>query len=148
MFQWMLSHLGLFLCVLPHDRWLRVGTAMAYNGWTKHLGQTSSWHLVGVTVGGNPVWKERRKCFDSHVFMLHRFLNTVVYVFTYFCKWSITKARVSLLQGGSSAMDSSVEARPSSSLSASAGTKVTTPHCHTTSNTNFSCTACWVRPNK
>ena len=61
MFQWMLSHLGLFLRVLPHDRWLRVGTAMAYNGWTKHLGQTSSWHLVGVTVGGNPVWKERRR---------------------------------------------------------------------------------------
>ena len=55
MLQWMLSHLGLFLRVLPHDRWLRIGTAMAYNGWTKHLGQTSSWHLVGVTVGGNPV---------------------------------------------------------------------------------------------
>ena len=56
-----LSHLGLFLCVLPHDRWLRVGTAMAYNGWTKHLGQTSSWHLIGITVGSNSVWREREK---------------------------------------------------------------------------------------
>lgn len=53
------SHLGLFLCILPHDGRFRVGTPMAHNGGAKHLGQTGSWHLVGITVGSNPVEEGR-----------------------------------------------------------------------------------------
>jgi len=32
---------------------------MAHNGGAKHLGQTGSWHLVGITVGSNPVEEGR-----------------------------------------------------------------------------------------
>ena len=33
---------------------------MAHNSWTKHLGQTGSRHLVGITVGSNPVEEVRQ----------------------------------------------------------------------------------------
>jgi len=45
--------------ILPHDGQSRVGTPMAHNGGAKQLGQTGSRHLVGITVGSNPVEEGR-----------------------------------------------------------------------------------------
>ena len=144
MLQWMLSHLGLFLCVLPHDRWLRVGTAMAYNGWSKHLGQTSSWHLVGVTVGGNPVWKERRRkvlrqsCIHAPQVSLYSgvCVNLLLQV-------EYHKSKSVFVAGGQ--LSYGLQCRGQTflltlSLCRDKGhnksIRYTTPHCHATSNTN------------
>ena len=52
---------------------------MAYNGWTKHLGQTSSWHLICITVGSNPVWREREMKGSTSTVMYLSSRFTVVY---------------------------------------------------------------------